>query len=108
MRFTLKDHGYATYKVIVQGRKTVGRVARCEDGTYIAVIGKTITERASTESAAFRQAASKAMGYDSPEAVQAHNQRVRAVRKVRRQETQSIVDRMLAGNFDPLKELFRK
>jgi hypothetical protein len=101
--YRMTDDGYP-FKKIMQGRKWVGRVVKHASGGFLATINRKppITAQGATEADAFKAAAAKALGYDSPEQVYAHNAAVRHRNKVQRAYARYAVDQALNhGNFDP-------
>ena len=93
MRYTLKDHGYP-YKVICQGRRQVGRVFKHADGHYVGMIGKD-EAKGHNDVTAFRNVAAKALGFDTPADLRAHNSNVRARNKARRQRNMQELSQLL-------------
>lgn len=103
MRYTLKDVGLP-YKKIMTGRSWVGRVAKCADGRFLGVIGQDKIYE-STETKAFEAVVSRALGYESADALRAHNSRVRSAKRAQRQTADAVVNEMLRGNFAPFEKL---
>jgi hypothetical protein len=100
MRYTLVDAGFPAYKQIKQGRKVVGRVYKKADGMYGAVVGQGRHYSGATEQEAFRNAVVPELGFNSLEALQAHNSRMRHQRKVSKAKAQMALNELLAGNYE--------
>lgn len=103
--YRLIDVGYPTFKKIVNGKKWVGRVCRCSDGTYLGIIGKT-ESRSRSEREAFADVVARHLGYPDVEALNDHNRAVKAHRRVSRQNARFVLDEMMRGNFAPLDKVF--
>jgi len=104
-RYRLQDCGYPTYKKIVTGRKWIGRVCKVPGG-YLGIIGKT-EFKAATERQAFDEVVSRHLGFSSSSALDQHNRQVRAVNSENRAIGRYAGQQALAGNFDPLFDLFK-
>jgi hypothetical protein len=101
-RYRLIDDGYTTFKNIYQGKRRVGRVCKCADGSFLALIGKD-EAKASTESEAFRLVAAKALGFATPADLASHNSAVRARNSAARARGHALADRLLSGgNLDAI------
>jgi hypothetical protein len=98
-RYRLIDDGYTTFKNIYQGKRRVGRVCKCADGSFLALIGKD-EAKALTESEAFRLVAAKALGFETPADLASHNSAVRARNVAAKVRARVAFDRMISGDFD--------
>ncbi len=101
MRFTLRPKsGGQTFQKITTGRRWVGRVAQCADGTYIATLGRAITVRnMPTAEAAFRQAVAQHFGFANAEALHAQNRAVARRNRANRAAARHELDSILRGLF---------
>lgn len=107
MALTLVDHGYA-FKKIMQGKRWIGRVAKMGDGSgYIGVIGNDSIV-CPTELEAFREIGARYLGVGNYAQLRENNRRVRFARTVQRRKAQHAMMAILAGDFRPLDELFKK
>jgi hypothetical protein len=106
MRYTLRDLGYP-YKSICQGRKQVGRVFKHADGHYVGMIGHDQAIGAD-DVEAFRNVASKALGFSSPEAVKRHNSNIRAQNKARRMRDNAELANLLGPELMNLMRSLRR
>lgn len=101
MRLTLKDVGYPHMQKIMQGRKWVGRVVRCDGekaGQFYGRIGKNEAYGSSFEDA-FRKVGSLAMGYSSPEALSQHNAAVRDTQRAQQERIRPAKEALQRGDF---------
>lgn len=98
--YSLKQTSRSTY-AIISNRRKVGFVNACPRG-FVARIGQHCEVRP-TWQAAFDAVALAALGYDSREALAAHNAAVRM-----RQEARYVANEMMAGNFDPLFAVLKR
>jgi hypothetical protein len=104
MRYTMKNLGYQ-YKVITQGRRSVGRVYRTTTG-YGASIGTTHTVQAATELEAFHEVVARACGFGSHAALRAHNSTVSASNRAIRAQHRSQMRRFTRNDLEnPLETL---
>jgi hypothetical protein len=103
-RFTLRNDGYASFKKITEGRKWVGRVAKCADGSFLGIIGRTEV-RATTETRAFEEVVAKHCGHESAAALRAQNSAVRAHNAARRATAYHAFDEFASGNMEPLAKI---
>lgn len=107
MKYTLKNDGYH-WLTIYRGRNKVGRVwQHAETKQWHGMIGKDESTGA-TSADAFRNVAAKALGYDTPEEVVAHNAKVRSRNRAAAAEGRYVAQQMLRGNYEPFGDLLKK
>jgi hypothetical protein len=99
--------GSCTFHKIRTGKKWIGRVGVCEDGRFFGKIGSTFVY-ADSAAAAFDLVVSKHLGYANAGELRAHNSRVSAVNRQRRDKTRHAVNELMRGNFNALDALFGK
>lgn len=109
--YSLKQISASAYHVL-SSREKVGFVNACPVG-FVARIGNHC-ETAATPQVAFRLVAARALGYESPAALVAHNQivrqqnaPVRAAHRAMRAHARYVVDQLLGGNYEPLHAVFK-
>jgi predicted RNase H-like HicB family nuclease len=108
--YRMIDDGYPNFKKIKVGKKWVGRVCKHAEGGYLATINQKpmIAERGATEREAFERAASKALGFSSPEEVRVNNARVRRQKAEVKQRSRYVVDQLVNhSNLEPLFEMLK-
>jgi hypothetical protein len=105
MRLMLRDNGFS-YKSIMNGRHTVGRVVKCADGRYLAIIDR-IKVYHDDEAQAFHEAAAQHFGFASHAELEGKKRVQRVAQRARKAHARRIADEYLRGNPEPLLELFR-
>jgi hypothetical protein len=105
MRLTLRDAGIPAYKKICRGKKWVGRVGPTADGRWFGKIGTTFIY-ADSERAAFDLVCAKYFGFENSQELAEHNFRVKRTNRHRRDEARYLADRLMAGDFSAVDQLF--
>lgn len=108
-RFTLRPIiAGETFHRINQGSRFVGRVFQHQETKrWHARIGQHEAE-AGTALEAFRQAGSKALGFEDHRHLQENNRTVRRVNRQRKQEARAMAHRLLAGDFSVIDDLLKR
>lgn len=103
--YRLLDEGLP-FKVIRLRGKLVGRVCRHGDGGFLGIINGVDRVRARTEDEAFREVASRALGYADFATLKARKDVVRRTNAAKKAEVREITNRILGGDFAAIDRLF--
>ena len=105
--YRLHDDGFP-YKKIVTGRKWIGRVCKCADGTYLGIIGKDMVKECRSEREAFDRVVAMHCGYSSPEHMDESNERMRAARRASKERANQVFNAMMRGDYEPFADMLQE